>query len=244
MPPNRTGAAARGTAPWTDNWDLIVETSESAGQRCCAVPFQGFDKADNPIYTWDKATMLFTPSQDPAWNEDGFKAPQVGGISVGPGWLGLSRAASTARPSIRSSCASANMARTANASGASATSPTASGINRAKSSPGSRISPAFVNGLVVLTEETGSFEFFNPDGLYIGTLLEPSDMRPDAHGTDARYQPTGECWGGIIFKHPQTGRVYMVAQPNAQPLVLLYEVTGSDKVQYFSGTCRLSGEGK
>jgi len=46
-------------------------------------------------------------------------------------------------------------------------------------------------------------------------------------------------WWAHVFRHPQSKRVYLIAQPNAQPLVLLYEITGIDLVQRFAGEVAL-----
>ncbi len=217
---------------WQDGHSYVVK-----------IPFQGFDKTGNPIYTWEKSEMKFSSANDPAWNSDNFKAPQMSGIHLGAD--GSVYLALNDRPGFEPLD---NRLRKYNPDGTRAWS-ICHGTRGFWHKPGEELTwitdmGGPIDGLLVGIEETGSFEFFNPDGFYIGTALQPSDMTPDAYGTDVRYQPTGEQWAGQVFKHPKTGRVYIVAQPNAQPLLLLYEVTGTDKVQYFTGTCQLPAGGK
>ena len=69
------------------------------------------------------------------------------------------------------------------------------------------------------------------------------DWAPELLGKDPRIQPMGEMWYAHLFRHPRTRRVYLIAEPNAQPLVLLYEVTGLEQVRRFEGQCSLSSLG-
>ena len=49
----------------------------------------------------------------------------------------------------------------------------------------------------------------------------------------------GENWVAHIFRHPENERVYLIAQPNAQTMTLVYQVTGLEQTRRFSGRCRL-----
>jgi len=111
--------------------------------------------------------------------------------------------------------------------------------------PGEEISfcmqmPKPIDEFVFLTDTPGGMHVFTRDGLYLATLLEQGDRSPEMKGTDVRYQPQGEMWYAHVFRHPQNRKVYLIAEPNAQPLVLVYEVTGLDKVRRLGGTCELT----
>jgi hypothetical protein len=97
-----------------------------------------------------------------------------------------------------------------------------------------------VDEYVFLTDTPGAVHVFTRDGLYLTTLLESGDRSPDLRGSDARYQPQGEMWYSHTFRNTQNKQVYLIAEPNAQPLVLVYQVTGLEGVKRFTGTCELT----
>lgn len=226
-----------------DDWNVQGKVNEDADGRYLRIPFGGFDEAGNPIYSWSKAELAFEGSKvDPKWTADlsGGKPrqPSLGGIHAAkdgfvflvlndrPGFSPVDcrfRAYAPDGKRLFSICH------------------TTKGF---WDKPGEEISmcmqmPGTMDQFVFVPDVAGTVNVFTRAGLYAGPLLEGGDWAPEMMGKDERYHPYGECWYAHIFRHPKTKRVYLIAQPNGSPLVLLYEVTGLEAVQSFSGSCKL-----
>lgn len=226
-----------------DDWSVQGKVDEGPEGRYIRFPFGGFDPAGNPIYSWKTAQLVFQGDQvDPAWTADlsGGKPlkPSLGGAHyTKDGWMYL---VLNDRPEFNPrDC----RFRVYTPEGKRLFS-IMHGVRGFWDKPGEELGFSMqmtrpVDDKIFLTETYGSMHVFSRDGLYLGTLLEQSDAAPQLKGKDARYQPYGEMWYAHVFRHPKTRKVYLIAQPNAQPLVLLYEVTGLDAVRRFQGSCEL-----
>jgi len=226
------------------DWNIQNKVDEGPEGRYIQIPFGGFDKAGNPIYSWQNARLVFQGSKvDPAWTSDlsGGKPlkPSLGGIHFAEGegvFLVLND-----RPEFNPrDC----RFRAYTPSGKRLFS-LGRGTKGFWDKPGVEISfcmqmTAPIGDFVFVTDTPGAVHVFTREGLYAGTLCEAGDRAPELKGKDPRCQPMGEMWYAHLFRHPRTKRVYLIAQPNAQPLVLLYEVTGLEQVERFEGKCALS----
>jgi len=228
-------------------WNIQNKVDEGPDGRYIEIPFGGFDRAGNPVYSWSTVRLVFEGAKvDPAWTSDlsGGKPlrPSLGGIHYAEGegvFLVLNDRAEFVPRDCRFRAYTASGKRLFS-------------IGRGTSGfwdkPGEEISfcmqmTAPVGEFVFVTDTPGAVHVFTRDGLYAGTLCEAGDWAPELLGKDPRIQPMGEMWYAHLFRHPRTRRVYLIAEPNAQPLVLVYEVTGLEQVKRFEGQCSLSSSG-
>ena len=225
-----------------DDWSVQGKVDEGPEGRYIRFPCGGFDAAGNPIYSWKTAQLVFQGDKDPRWTADlsGGKPlkPCLGGIHyTKDGWTYL---VLNDRPEFNPrDC----RFRVYTPEGKRLFS-IMHGVRGFWDKPGEELGFNMqltrpIGDCMFITETYGSMHAFTRDGLYLGTVLEESDAAPALKTQDSRYQPYGEMWFAHVFRHPKTGKVYLMAQPNAQPLVLLYEVTGLDAVKRFSGSCEL-----
>ena len=227
-----------------DDWDIVTKVDEGPEGRVIRIPFKGFDPKGNPIYSWQDVQLVFEGGKvDPKWTADlsGGKPekPSLGGLHLrDDGWMFLLlndrprfqpidcrlRAYSPQGKRMWSICKA---------------------TRGFWDKPGVEISfcmqmPATIDQFVFVTDTPGAMHVFTQEGLYAGTLCEPGDMAPELYKKDARYRPMGEMWFAHVFRNPANKRSYLLAQPNAEPLVLVYEVTGLEQAKRFSGKCTLT----
>ena len=223
-----------------DQWNILERLDGDGRKMVIEIPCQGFDQSGAPIYSWAKTKLLFDSKTDPLWNAEGFKYPRLVGFEVAPD-RSLYVMYNDEEGYYPSDCRFRRY--TPDGKRAWSICRTTQGFWH---KPGTEVSLStnvteVVDGMVGITDSPGSVHLFNADGLYLGTLLEQQDMPPDKKGADRRYQPSGEMWWAHLVKHPKTGKIYLAAAPNAEPTLLLYEVTGADSVQYFTAPYQVAG---
>ncbi|MBN1418241.1 MAG: hypothetical protein JXP34_05655, partial [Planctomycetes bacterium] len=90
-------------------------------------------------------------------------------------------------------------------------------------------------GFVFASDESGQERVWSEDGLFVDSLLD--DMRRDPlPGPNAL---SGASRGGIVFRHPRTGKVYLAAGGDA---IHIWEIRGLAPIAPIAGTVRLPAD--
>ena len=237
IPANTAGGGGH-ELKFRDNWDVEFPRDN----RIVRLPFGGFDKAGNPMYDRTRARVEFSlPDVDPCFTNDlsggAPKRAEVSGFvrrDDGQVFLVLNDRSAFRPDDTKFRAYSPQGVRRWSFG------------NMTKGfwdKPGTEFSFVMqmlppLDDFIFVPQTYGPAQVFTDQGLYAGVLLWGGDWPPEKQG-DPRYWPQGECWWAHLFRNKETGKVYLIAQPNAAPLTLLYEVQGLDKVERFGGECRL-----
>jgi len=98
----------------------------------------------------------------------------------------------------------------------------------------------WLDGFLFISDEPGPVDVWTDDGLYLNTMLEDA-YRGVSPLTSLMSATQGELWQLRVFRHPRTGKVYMLIQAHeGGEHVRCYEVTGLEGVQRARGTIEVT----
>jgi hypothetical protein len=232
-----------------DQWNMTFRSRDTPQPLIVTIPLGGFDSKGNPLYSWKAARLVADVPQDAGYLADlsGGKLqgrPIIMGFTWEPTtrtlyYLLWDRAPNVFNPydvKFRAWREGKQLFSIG----------TVTPLPQFWKNPGTEmILPAqMANPLgdfLFITDAWSLVHVFTKEGLYAGTLFKTANQPPAAIKNDPlypQYHLGGELWWTHTFRNPQTGRSYLLAAGNAEPMARLYEITGLDQAKFFSGEVR------